>query len=303
MDCSEHEELCQGVRGYPTIKLFAGSALRGVEFSGRERNAKTISKWAMDTIKGSPQLLTQVTQLRRRAQLEDALVAARASKARVLFVFFTEKYETSPAVISLAHAVRSSASLAEVRGSNEALMHEFGIKADEQPSFLALCPDKAPTPKADSEQPTSSGSLPIAAYETFEGETNYESLLKWADRYKTAQKCDAMVKDPKFVYTPPADKYKPPPPPGPPPFPPMEQRTTLDPGADYSKLRLKQLRAIVEEFRQTCTGVRSRCAARAVFSRSLRAPGQAWCDAIANTRARCARRRRSATTRSSMSAW
>jgi thiol-disulfide isomerase/thioredoxin len=249
VDCQDEYELCRkhNIRSYPTIKLFAGKALRGVEFNGQERSAGAMSKWVLEQVTGSPQLLSQVGQLRRRAQLEDALVGSRRQLS-LAFLFFTEKYDTSAAVVSLAHATRSYAPLGEVRGSNQALMHEFGLSADDQPAFLAVCvaPEGASLP---------AGELPILAVERYEGgEPTYENFIKFADRFKKGARCKELARTHKYV--PPKENYRTPPPPGPPPFPAMNDRPVLeDPSIhDYSKMRLKELRKLVEAFRQRCDG-------------------------------------------------
>jgi len=148
-NCDENPEVCQkaNIESYPTLKLHYGG--KNLVYSGSIRSKKDIHTWIKEKMPSSnianiikPQQLDkliQETKEKEKAKQEEELdeQATASNSIKPLALYFTSSYETPIDLKSLAWKYREDVTFAEVRASNKALAGLFGVES--YPTLLVFC--------------------------------------------------------------------------------------------------------------------------------------------------------------------
>ena len=168
VNCDVEKDLCSKnqIKKFPTFKLVHGKG--SIEFDPSTTEEKIL------TSKGLFQFIEEKTPGKvlniRHKQQADELIASLVSKkyaSNVALILFTQKFETSLFLKSLSHMFDDKIAVGEVRGSNDKLSIEFGVR--QYPTLLAVC-----------------GGNGLGISETYRGNLkDISSIEKFAEKFKT----------------------------------------------------------------------------------------------------------------------
>ena len=168
---------------------------------------------------------TKIANVRRPQQATELLESAAKGGKKPAVLLFTDKYDTSLLYKALAFQLRDSALFGEVRASNAMVADRFGV--GKYPTLLVFC--------EGSED----------AIVEYKGEMKAKEMREFVMELAISKKCwDASKKT----------KRSPP-----------REKPILDPGTDFKKMKVSQLKAMLEEQGEQCVG----CAEKEDFVRKL----------------------------------
>jgi hypothetical protein len=179
VNCDVEREICLAnkISKYPSFKLVYGKDSVVFDPSTSEDKmltSKSLFNFVLEKMPGT------VLNIRHKQGAEDLLatLVSKGYKNNVALLLFTQKFETSLVIKHLAYMLDGSVAVGEVRGSNDKLSLEFGVRV--YPSLLALC-----------------GGHELDMSETFEGDLkDFSALMKFVDKFKNNSKssCEKLRK-------------------------------------------------------------------------------------------------------------
>ena len=179
VNCDVEKEICSTnkITRYPTFELVYGKD--SVVFDPSTSDDKMLTSKSLFNFV-SEKMPGTVINIRHKQQAEDLLtkLVSNNYKSDVALLLFTQKFETSLILKSLAYTLDGSIAVGEIRGSNDKLSSEFGVTT--YPSLLAIC-----------------GGRELDISETYSGDLkDFSSLMKFTEKFKTNSKssCDKLRK-------------------------------------------------------------------------------------------------------------
>lgn len=186
VNCDHEQQLChsKGIHFYPAFKLIAGK--QEIDYiddeSGNQQSATGSSLLTFIT----SHIPSEVVNMRLPAQAEE-FVGTTCAQQKLTYhaglILFTSKYESALIMKSVAYYLKRSVAVAEVRGSNERVMKEFGLDPQHSklPIMMAVC-----------------GGGDKMAHEVYGGDMkNYDALSKFLARFKDPKHCDKLKRNAK----------------------------------------------------------------------------------------------------------
>jgi len=139
VNCEDQGALCKqkGVREYPTFKLLTNKEEVFFDSQGSAVTMQALHSFVSDHIPST------VINLRTPSQMDDfvskTLMDKKEAPKGVGIVLLTAKYDTSLLMKVVAYYFSGLVPVGEVRGSNEKIIAEFGLKMDKLPVMVVLC--------------------------------------------------------------------------------------------------------------------------------------------------------------------
>ncbi|CAM9476715.1 unnamed protein product [Discosporangium mesarthrocarpum] len=210
VDCSSEDLFCSrmGVDGFPSVQLVVDG--QATVFEGNYE-AKPLHEFTLENLPAD-----HVANVRRKEQADEFLrgPCVAGSQWGVCGILFTDKFDTSPALKSLAFRYRDRVAFGEVRGRNDALARAFYV--DSQPKLLFFCGGDA------------------AATFAYEGELRGEALVIYVKGLRDGKRCEEARQE--------AARKK------------QKMARPLRPDEDFSNMRVREMRELLGARGEECVG-------------------------------------------------
>lgn len=188
VNCEDQGALCKqkGVTDYPTFKLVTNKEEMVFDSQGSAVTMQALHSFVSDHIPST------VINLRTPSQMDDfvgkTLMDKKEAPKGVGIVLLTAKYDTSLLMKVIAYYFSGMVPVGEVRGSNEKIIAEFGLKVDNLPVMVVLCGNALKDKKAH---------VVIDSYDMKNVLSIKEVLLKFdkPSYYKDAHVCSKILAD------------------------------------------------------------------------------------------------------------
>ena len=179
VNCDVEKGICLAnkISRYPSFKLVYGKDSVVFDPSTSEDKmltSKSLFNFVLEKMPGT------VLNIRHKQGAEDLLttLVSKSFKSNVALLLFTQKFETSLVLKHLAYMLEGTVAVGEVRGGNDKLSLEFGVRT--YPTLLAVC-----------------GGRELDSSETFEGDLkDFSALMKFVEKFKSNSKssCEKLRK-------------------------------------------------------------------------------------------------------------
>ena len=143
VNCEDQSALCKqkGVKNYPTFKLVADKDEIAFDNSEGTVTMQALHSFVSDRIPST------VINLRTPIQVDDfigkTLLDRKQAPKGIGLVLLTAKYDTSLLMKAASYYYAGLVPVGEVRGSNEKIIAEFGLKVDQLPAMVVVCGNAA----------------------------------------------------------------------------------------------------------------------------------------------------------------